>query len=45
MALSWWKTMDDPNPIVALAILLIAGIVGGSIVVILGITFTGPPIG
>ena len=33
------------NPIVALAILILTTIVGGSIVILLGIAITGPPIG
>jgi hypothetical protein len=31
------------NPIVSLTILLLIAIVGGSIVMFLGLTFTGPP--
>jgi hypothetical protein len=35
--------MDEPNPIASLAILLIVAIVGLSIVMFCGLTFTGPP--
>jgi hypothetical protein len=37
--------VDDPNPIASLALLTLMTIAGLSIVMFLGITFTGPPIG
>jgi hypothetical protein len=36
--------VDDPNPISALALLILTTIVGLSIVILLGIVITGPPI-
>jgi hypothetical protein len=37
--------MNDPNPISTLAILIVVGIAGLSIVILLGVAITGPPIG